>query len=83
MHARNRSIQGAAILVFSLGLAALFAVPGTLSAVSYAAVATVLLLLTAIVKLAYANAHDTRTVAQLVAQSDAGIIEGHAFERRM
>jgi hypothetical protein len=81
MHARNRSIQGGAIL--ALGLAALSAVPGTLSAVSYAAVATVLLSLTAIVKLAYAKAHDARTLAQLVAESDAGIIEGHDFERRM
>jgi hypothetical protein len=83
MHARNRSIQGAALLVFSLGLALLFAVPGTLSAVSYAAVATVLLALTVIVKEAYAKGHDTRTLAQLAAECDAGIIEAHDFERQI
>jgi hypothetical protein len=76
----GRSIQQAALVVSSL--AALFAGSDTLGPVSYAAVATVLLALTSIVKMADAKAHDTRTLAQLVAETDVTAIEGRVFERR-
>jgi hypothetical protein len=76
MHTGSRSLQGAVLGCF-LGLLALFTATGTLGLANYAAVATVLLSLTVIVKLAYGKAHGTRNLPQLVAASDVGLVEGH------
>ena len=81
MHTRSGSIQGVALLLTCLSVAALFSVPGTIGQAGYAAVATVLLAFTVIVKVAYTKAPDTPTVARLVAEPEAGIV-GHGFERR-
>ena len=82
MHTRSGSIQGVALLLACLSVAALFSVPGTIDQAGYAAVATVLLAFTVIVKVAYTKAPDTSTVARLVAEPEAGIV-GHRLERRM
>ena len=62
MHTRHRSDQGV-IVTPCVAVVALFALTGTLGPVSYAAVATVLLALTVIVKMAYAKRHETATLA--------------------
>ncbi len=54
MQTRTRSIQGAALLVSALALQALLGVPETMSPVGVAGVATLLLAITMIVKLASA-----------------------------
>lgn len=81
MHTRSGSIQGVALLITCLSVAALFTGPNTIGQVGYAAVATVLLAFTVIVKVAYTKAHDTPTVARLVPEPEAGLL-GHGFKRR-
>ena len=72
MHTHARFVKGGALLISSLGLLALITEPGTMSPLSYAAVATVLLGLTLIVQLARSK-RGTRTLAQLVSGSGAGL----------
>jgi len=74
MHTHARFVKGGALLISSLGLLALITEPGTMSLVSYAAVATVLLGLTLIVNMARSKARATRSLAQLVNGAGAGLI---------
>ena len=74
MHTHARFVKGGALLISSLGLLALITEPGTMSPLSYVAVATVLLGLTTIVKMARSKARGTRTLAQLVTGSGAGLM---------
>ena len=74
MHNHAWFVTGGALLISSLGLLALVTEPGMMSPLSYAAVATVLLGLTLIVKMARSKARGTRTLAQLVAGSSAGLM---------
>jgi hypothetical protein len=73
MHTHARFVKGGALLISSLGLLALITEPGTMSPLSYAAVATVLLGLTLIVQMARSK-RGTRTLAQLVSGSGAGLM---------
>ena len=74
MHTHARFVKGGALLISSLGLLALITEPGTMSPLSYVAVATVLLGLTLIVQMARANTRGTRTLAQLVSGSGASLM---------
>ena len=74
MHTHARSVKGGALLISSLGLLGLITEPGTMSPLSYAAVATVLLGLTLIVKMARSKARGSQTLAQLVTGSGAGLM---------
>jgi len=74
MHTHARFVKGGALLISSLGLLALITEPGTMSPLSYAAVATVLLGLTLIVKMARSKTRGTRTLAQLVSASGVGLM---------
>ena len=73
MHNHAWFVTGGALLISSLGLLAL-SEPGMMSPLSYAAVATVLLGLTLIVKMARSKARGTRTLAQLVIGSGASLM---------
>jgi hypothetical protein len=74
MHTHARFVKGGALLISSLGLLALITEPGTMSPLSYVAVATVLLGLTLIVQMARSKTRGTRTLAQLVSGSGAGLM---------
>jgi hypothetical protein len=74
MHNHAWFVTGGALLISSLGLLALVTEPGMMGPLSYAAVATVLLGLTLIVKMARSKARGTRTLAQLVTGSGAGLM---------
>ena len=74
MHTHARFVKGGALLISSLGLLALITEPGTMSLLSYAAVATVLLGLTLIVNMARSKARATRSLAQLVNGAGAGLM---------
>ena len=74
MHTHARSVKGGALLISSLGLLGLITEPGTMSPLSYAAVATVLLGLTLIVKMARSKARGRRTLSQLVTGSGAALM---------
>ena len=74
MHTHARFVKGGALLISSLALLALITEPGTMSPLSYAAVATVLLGLTLIVQMARSKTRGTRTLAQLVTGSNAGLM---------
>ena len=73
MHNHAWFVTGGALLISSLGLLALITEPGMMSPLSYAAVATVLLGLTLIVQMARSK-RGTRTLAQLVSGSGAGLM---------
>ena len=74
MHTHKRFVQGGALLISSLGLLALIADPGTMSVLSSVAVATVLLALTLIVKMARSKSRGTRTLAHLVPGPGIGLM---------
>jgi len=74
MHTHARFVKGGALLISSLGLLALITEPGTMSPLSYVAVATVLLGLTLIVQMARSKTRGTRTLAQLVSGSGASLM---------
>jgi hypothetical protein len=82
MLTRIRSIHVAALFICLLALPAVLAAPGTFNVLSYAAVATVLIALAAIVRNAYTHAHETRSLAQLVSASDPGVTERHGLRHQ-
>jgi hypothetical protein len=72
MHSHQRFVQGGALLISSLGLLALVADPQSMGPVSYAAVATVLLALALIVRMAYTKA-GARPRPQFLTAANAGL----------
>ena len=73
MHSHQRFVQGGALLISSLGLLAIIADPQSMGPVSYAAVATVLLTLALIVRMAYTKTSGARPRPHFVTAANAGL----------
>jgi hypothetical protein len=83
MNTRIRSTYVAALLVSGLALPAVLAVQGILSLASYAAVSTILLSLAVVAQQTYGNGRATRTLAELISQSDSAVMRARDFRWRM
>jgi hypothetical protein len=77
MDSRFRSLSLSVLAVLLLGALAVFTATGTLGPSNYAAVALVLLSIVVVGARTYAKAHSTRSLAQLVSDSDVGLVNGH------